>query len=213
MRLLPWTGERGQPAYLSAADGNSYLSRLADRVAAERGGGPPATCPERPAVFGAPEAPGVVVWRWRPLPVNVGAVRRLLRRQLAAWQTAADLADAAEAVLAELAANAVRHAQLDADSLVETRLERLADGSVRIEVHDADRARPLPRAAAADAESGRGLALVDALTGGRWGVGDRDGPGKAVWAVCRAQAEGGPDSGVDSGVESGPDGVRGVCER
>jgi hypothetical protein len=35
----------------------------------------------------------------------------------------------------------------------------------------------------ADAESGRGLALVDALTGGQWGVAGRVGVGKMVWAV------------------------------
>ncbi|CAG7650985.1 hypothetical protein SBRY_50496 [Actinacidiphila bryophytorum] len=34
-----------------------------------------------------------------------------------------------------------------------------------------------------DEEAGRGLALVDALTGGRWGVSDRDGVGKLLWAV------------------------------
>ncbi|WP_405675751.1 hypothetical protein OG292_10355 [Streptomyces sp. NBC_01511] len=30
MRLLPWTGEGGKPAYLSTDDKGSYLSRLAD---------------------------------------------------------------------------------------------------------------------------------------------------------------------------------------
>jgi hypothetical protein len=36
-------------------------------------------------------------------------------------------------------------------------------------------------------ESGRGLALVDALTGARWGVSERDGIGKLVWAVVAAE--------------------------
>ncbi|WTK98624.1 hypothetical protein OG700_10450 [Streptomyces sp. NBC_01508] len=32
MRLLPWTGEGGKPAYLSTDDKGSYLSRLADDI-------------------------------------------------------------------------------------------------------------------------------------------------------------------------------------
>ena len=34
MRLLPWTGEGGQPAYLLTDDQGSYLSRLADNLEA-----------------------------------------------------------------------------------------------------------------------------------------------------------------------------------
>ncbi|MFJ2632594.1 hypothetical protein ACIO6U_11655 [Streptomyces sp. NPDC087422] len=56
--------------------------------------------------------------------------------------------------------------------------------SVRIEVHDAGSGKPERVRASASAESGRGLDLVDALTGGEWGVSDRDGVGKMVWAVC-----------------------------
>jgi hypothetical protein len=44
----------------------------------------------------------------------------------------------------------------------------------------------------ADAESGRGLALVDALTGGQWGVAGRVGVGKMVWAVCADDGTGAP---------------------
>lgn len=55
---------------------------------------------------------------------------------------------------------------------------------MRIEVHDSDRNRPERREPSADDDSGRGLALVDALTGGRWGVSGRAGIGKLVWAVC-----------------------------
>jgi hypothetical protein len=36
---------------------------------------------------------------------------------------------------------------------------------------------------AADDEGGRELALVDALTERRWGVGSRQGVGKLVWAL------------------------------
>jgi hypothetical protein len=45
---------------------------------------------------------------------------------------------------------------------------------------------------AADAERGRGLTLVDALTRGSWGASQRDGVGKAVWAVLALDDE--PDA-------------------
>jgi hypothetical protein len=94
------------------------------------------------------------------------------------------VADTAELVLWELFTNAVRHAAGPVDRLVETRYERLPNGTLRIEVHDASDLRPRLRETSTDAESGRGLALVDVLTGGRWGVSDRLGVGKRVWAVC-----------------------------
>lgn len=94
------------------------------------------------------------------------------------------LADVAELVLSELFTNAVRHARGPADRLVETRYERLPDGTLRIEVHDANSLRPERQEPSKDADSGRGLALVDELTSGRWGVSERLGVGKLVWAVC-----------------------------
>ncbi|MFI0895458.1 ATP-binding protein [Streptomyces sp. NPDC020983] len=129
------------------------------------------------------ESPTEVVYRWPGEPVYVGTARRLLRRHLAR-RGMTGLADTAELVLSELVTNALRHATAAEDSLVETRFTCLPDGSLRIEVHDADPTRPELRAPGAEADSGRGLALVDALTGGRWGTGDRAGIGKTVWAEC-----------------------------
>jgi hypothetical protein len=45
------------------------------------------------------------------------------------------------------------------------------------------RAGPQTGKQPADDEGGRGLALVDALTERRWGVGSRQGVGKLVWAL------------------------------
>jgi two-component sensor histidine kinase len=95
------------------------------------------------------------------------------------------LAESAGLVGSELVTNAVVHAHPPYGNLIATRLERL-DHGVRIEVHDAGGGEPERRRAGPDDGSGRGLALVDALTGGQWGVGGREGPGKVVWAVCRA---------------------------
>ncbi|MFI1097595.1 ATP-binding protein [Streptomyces sp. NPDC020917] len=111
----------------------------------------------------------------------MASARRELRRGLAAWGLEG-LADCAELVLTELLTNAVQHGCPPQGRQIETRCERLASG-VRIEVHDANEDWPELQGQGADAESGRGLLLVDALTGSRWGVGPRDGVGKRVWAV------------------------------
>ncbi len=62
---------------------------------------------------------------------------------------------------------------------VEVRLARDANGTVRVEVSDADPSRPEPVTAAPEAERGRGLLLVDAVAS-RWGVARRTGLGKTV---------------------------------
>ncbi|MFI0895442.1 ATP-binding protein [Streptomyces sp. NPDC020983] len=112
----------------------------------------------------------------------MGGARRLLVRSLAGWGLA-HLSAAAELVVSELVTNSVRHAREPRGHVIRTRFERLGRG-VRIEVHDANDAKPEQRDASGDEESGRGLALVDAVTGGRWGVSDREGIGKLVWALC-----------------------------
>jgi two-component sensor histidine kinase len=128
------------------------------------------------------EHPLVVVKSWPHGPRSVGRARRLLVRSLEAWSLG-HLADAAELVVSELLTNSVRHAGDPRGHVIGTRFERLQCG-VRIEVHDAGDSKPELRDACSDAESGRGLALVDVITGGHWGVNDREGAGKMVWAVC-----------------------------
>lgn len=134
-----------------------------------------------PAILGE-EHPSVVVRSWPHGPRSVGRARRLLTRSLDAWSLG-HLADAAELVVSELLTNSVRHSRGARRHVIGTRFERLPCG-VRIEVHEADDAKPDRRDVPPDAESGRGLALVDVVTGGRWGVSDREGVGKMVWAVC-----------------------------
>lgn len=124
----------------------------------------------------------VVVKQWPRGPRSVGRARRLLLRHLAVWELG-HVADAAGLVVSELVTNAVRHTDSRHGHLIETRFERLSVG-VRIEVHDAVDTRPVRRQATPDDDSGRGLAIVDTLTGGMWGFGQRAGVGKLVWAVC-----------------------------
>jgi two-component sensor histidine kinase len=106
----------------------------------------------------------------------------LLVTNLDAWGLA-QLAGTAELIVSELVTNAVRHAREPRGRLIWTRFERFECG-VRIEVHDASDCKPECREVSAEAEGGRGLVLVDSLTGGRWGVSSREGVGKMIWAVC-----------------------------
>ncbi|MBD0738188.1 hypothetical protein BGM09_33490 [Streptomyces sp. CBMA29] len=121
-----------------------------------------------------------LVKRWTRNPRWVAEARSDLRRELGGWGLGG-LAETAELVLSELFTNAVRYAPRDRK--IETRYEPTSDGGVRIEVHDASEVWPVLQEPSADAESGYGLALVDSLTGSRWGVSERDGVGKRVWAV------------------------------
>ncbi|WUH92324.1 ATP-binding protein [Streptomyces sp. NBC_00433] len=134
------------------------------------------------------------VKRWTYEARCVGEARHELRRVLSVWGLD-DLADRAELVLSELLTNAVRHTERPPDCEIETRYELLPAG-VRIEVHDADDARPKAQSPSADEETGRGLALVDALTEACWGVSDRVGIGKLVWAVLERDDEDVPSVGV-----------------
>jgi anti-sigma regulatory factor (Ser/Thr protein kinase) len=102
---------------------------------------------------------------------------------LVKWGMSAEVADGAVLVLSELFTNAVRHAREPRGRHIETRFAR-RDGGVRIEVHDANDGRPRMREAPGLEESGRGLLLVERLTGGCWGVSERQGVGKMVWAEC-----------------------------
>ncbi|MFD7286819.1 ATP-binding protein [Streptomyces sp. NPDC059863] len=136
---------------------------------------------------------GAVVLRWNRHPSCVGPARLELRKALAAWGLSA-LGDAAVLVLSELLTNAVRHACASPGREIETRyiqVRRPMPCGLRIEVHDASPTRPTRRAEDVDACDGRGLLIVDALAD-EWGVADRVGVGKMVWARWRSpEAEGG----------------------
>lgn len=125
-----------------------------------------------------------VVRRLARHPRSAGLARAELRTVLAGWGLAA-LEDAALVAVSELVANAVRHAHASPGRQIATGYRREGEDGVRIEVHDAGEGRPRMQAVDADAEHGRGLALVAAVAD-RWGVSERAGAGKAVWAVLTA---------------------------
>ena len=84
-----------------------------------------------------------------------------------------------ETVTSELVSNAIRHAGAPAVNL---ELMRLTDsGAVVVVVDDPSPDPPVLRDLADDAENGRGLHVVEALSA-RWGWTAQD-PGKAVFAI------------------------------
>ncbi|WP_078843105.1 ATP-binding protein [Streptomyces albus] len=121
-------------------------------------------------------------------PRSVGRARAALRSQLSAWGVEGDAADNAELLISELMTNAVRHARVPHGREIEARFA-LTGRLLRLEVSDASERLPVPAQAGAEAEGGRGLALVAALSHD-WGIRPREGVGKCVWALL--ELAGGP---------------------
>ncbi|MEV6682212.1 ATP-binding protein [Streptomyces erythrochromogenes] len=117
------------------------------------------------------------------LPESVRKARRLVALALSAWGLE-HLADDAALVTSELATNAVQHARV---ANFRVTVVRLAPGRVRVAVIDTRKDTvPEPHQAGPDAEHGRGLAVVTALshTTGR----DPLNWGKRIWADIEDQA-------------------------
>lgn len=105
----------------------------------------------------------------------VPAARRFARATTARVGLA-DLADTAELVASELVTNALLHGREPVRLTVVGH-----DSGVRIEVQDGSRDIPVRPRAGAEGMTGRGLALVDAVSQ-LWGVDPVDSGGKVVWA-------------------------------
>lgn len=111
------------------------------------------------------------------LPASVARIRRFAA---AACRGVGDgeLCETVVLLVSEVATNALVHGAGDVRVDVRTQ-----DGAVRIEVSDDSTAVPVPRNAGADGESGRGMALVEALSSD-WGTLSRP-DGKTVWFEVR----------------------------
>lgn len=140
----------------------------------------------------------VRVFAQRLSATRLGAslARRLAVQQLDEWGIpyATHVSDTVALLVAELAANAVLHGRVPGRDFELRLVYEHETGVVRVEVADTHQGRPEPSPAPTDAyaDGGRGLQLVAAIAT-RWGVSDRTGPGKTVWA------ETGPASVPDSG--------------
>lgn len=137
------------------------------------------------------EAVTVSVFAQRFSATRRGArlARGLATHRLDLWHVSygTPASDTIALVVAELASNTVLHGRVPGrDFELRLKYDRGAD-VVRVEVSDTHPGRPeVPTATAedpADADGGRGLLLVEAVAA-RWGVEERTGPGKTVWAEC-----------------------------
>lgn len=99
--------------------------------------------------------------------------RRFVDATLRSW-ACDEVTEVATLLASELVTNALLHA----GGAVHVEVSR-TPGAVRVEVHDAGHGAPIVRDASERAESGRGLALVDALAAA-WGVSPCR-HGKTVW--------------------------------
>jgi len=130
-----------------------------------------------------------VQWPYRTfleLGALAGAVpsaRLHARLVLLEWGLGA-LSDDTELVVAELVTNGVRASRAMGRDAV--RMWLVSDlGQVVVFVWDASLRPPARADPGADAESGRGLLLVEALSQ-RWGYFGHDSGGKVVWALLEA---------------------------
>ncbi|MFI9269783.1 ATP-binding protein [Kitasatospora sp. NPDC052896] len=123
---------------------------------------------------------------WLPhRPASVGAARKLLRGFLGTDEGGGRCLETGLLVVSELVSNAVQHARVPRDRLIQVRFE-LTSGVLRIEVHDASDHPPKVRTPMGEDESGRGLCLVREVASG-WGFGPRLGVGKVVWALVASE--------------------------
>ncbi|MEU1160850.1 ATP-binding protein [Streptomyces sp. NPDC005921] len=115
--------------------------------------------------------------RFSSTPRGARLARLLAAEQLRAWGLPLD---PASQIVAELAANAATHGRVPGRDFGLTLY--VVGRTLRIEVTDTRGDRP-PHAQspAPDAESGRGLLLVEALAD-KWGVAPGLSPRKSVWA-------------------------------
>ncbi|MFE7761903.1 ATP-binding protein [Streptomyces sp. NPDC057438] len=121
-------------------------------------------------------------------PEEVAALRRLLRLHLGLWDLG-EIVDEAQLCVSALVSNVITHVGPGTPA---TLTVSMSGARLRIEVHDPDtRAQPTLIVADADAECGRGMALVDAVAD-RWGVQLHDGR-KVTW--CELDTGGLPPIG------------------
>jgi anti-sigma regulatory factor (Ser/Thr protein kinase) len=119
-----------------------------------------------------------------PDPAAAARARRLTRDALARWDMQ-HLTDDAEAIASEITSNAIKAATRPAATLpaIIFAIHR-RPGEVRISVWDNGVGKPEQTEPGPDAEAGRGLAIVDALTGRNWGWWPTPvSGGKVVWAA------------------------------
>lgn len=113
--------------------------------------------------------------------LSVREARHILVDDLVSRRITGDVVDEAESVVAELVANAVRHARPLSDGCVRIRWKVKA-GAVEVEVRDGGSpSTPRPVRSSPWAAHGRGLRIVRSMAH-EWGVQDESN-GRTVWAA------------------------------
>lgn len=110
-------------------------------------------------------------------PAAPAEARRRVRDAIRSWQVPVDL-DAALLLTSELVTNAIRH-EAGQGAQVVVLVIASSRGRLRVDVHDTSRSLPAVAEVPADAETGRGLFLVETLSE-EWGF-YRTPAGKAVY--------------------------------
>jgi PAS domain S-box-containing protein len=130
-------------------------------------------------------------------PASASTARRVVRQTLAECQRE-QWGDAAELAVSELVTNGVLHAHTPLTVAVRCTAEGL-----RVEVRDTNPMHPAQRQYGHQATTGRGMALVAAVTTSH-GVAEIASGGKAVWFTISAQeAEPDPDDLLDAWPDDG----------
>jgi anti-sigma regulatory factor (Ser/Thr protein kinase) len=126
------------------------------------------------------------------LPTAPRAARRHARAALHAWHIPASTIDTAELLASELTTNAITAMTPRPGGTGRTSITlRRQAGQIIIEVTDTSPAPPVPAEPGTDAETGRGLLLVQALAK-EWGHHPRPAGGKTVYAVLTAEPDTAP---------------------
>ena len=130
-------------------------------------------------------------------PQRFAAVRKIVQAHLRHWELS-DLVGAAQLGVTELLANVHRHVGPGQECLL--RMES-HHGSLRLGVRDPSPVLPRLHHPEVDDLSGRGLALVAALSK-EWGA-EPDGTGKVVWFALQTEVRVGPTpDGAGPGAEA-----------
>jgi len=117
------------------------------------------------------------------LPTALGCARAWTRQILWEWRLVR-LSDTAELIVSELTTNAVLASRGAGRPFIRLTLT-LDRGELAILIRDFCPGAPQARSAGADDETGRGLFLVQAISGrSGWYPADDGAPGKVVWATA-----------------------------
>lgn len=119
----------------------------------------------------------------KPVPQAVVHAREMIAFALEHWGFGGDRVHFGKLVVSELVTNAVAASR---DDQFITLRAFLGERAPVVEVWDESEAPPVPRSAAEQDETGRGLLLVEMFVN-RWGTNKVTGGGKVVWAELRVE--------------------------